>query len=268
MNKGEPMRKKTGRCLHYLGRGGIAVAKWCLFPVKSVAKYLRGEKGIVMMKRIGTALVFTSCTVLSVYIVWGWLTIQDIRSYCAKNQLEVEDVLYSLALDTPDNFSMTLSEDKLLLQPSNPSEDAKLLPIRRFRLPFSHMSVKTAKKEIGQTDKKIQTATVTTFMLLEPFLYLSENVNHFFCSIGVGYMMGLLIVGVEFLKPKKPSLSRLILRPLVGALASGILLIVIISGGSIIWNDVAGMNGLSLGMIAIIGCVFCEKMKTMLTTSI
>lgn len=205
------------------------------------------QKGIgMMMKKIATGLILFSLISLSIYVLWGWLTIQDIRSYCAKEKIDPEMVLDYLATGTHQLEYMKVDPNGVRMRWAPDKID---IPISRFNISMIL---------IDATGKKMK---VTEVMFLSPFVSVSENTNNLFCCFGIGYMTGILVVGIEFLKKKKALLSRLIFRPLLGALASCILLIVILSGGSVIWNEVAGMNGLSLGMIGVVGCLFCEKVK-------
>lgn len=236
---------------------------WAKQFFRSLGEGVFSTRSKSFLQTVGTVLLVVALTLLSLYGIWGWLTIQDIRSYCAKNDIDPEVVLYGLAAIPNRNETVVATRDPngtVTIETKNEpvSSPLDLLPVKRFDV--------TVRSE--KINMKKQTLETHSYEYLLPFLTMSENVNHVFCCFGVGYMTGLLIVGVESLKPKKPTKSRLVLRPLVGSLAGCILLIVILSGGSVIWNEVAGMNGLSLGMIAVIGCVFCEKMKTMLTTTV
>ena len=52
-----------------------------------------------MLKNIATTLVIGLLTVLSIYLIWGWLTINDICTWSAKQGLDSEKVLSYLAQD-------------------------------------------------------------------------------------------------------------------------------------------------------------------------
>lgn len=205
-----------------------------------------------MLKNIATTLVIGLLTVLSIYLIWGWLTINDIYTWSAKQGLDSEKVLSYLAQD-PD-FELVSDPNGLMSARIKSTSGEPRYAISRLRLRFSMVS-------LGKEEGYVRVGS-----LLQPFLFLSENVNRLFCCFGIGYITGVLVVGIEFLRKKESTQSRLVLRPLVGALASCLLFIVIISGGAIIWNEVAGVRGLSLGMIGVIGSLFCEKTKALMTS--
>jgi len=242
---------------------------WWLPLVYLVKLSKHGEKIMTILKRITTALVLIIFISLSIYTIWGWLTMQDIRSYCAREGLDTEQVLYLLAQASYDFTATTMERGKkvdsgdisLTESVKIPSYIARLYIMRVFK----NHKTKFNPENSSLLEDEESTIVVTP---LDTFLYASENVSNLICCFGIGYMMGILVVGVEFIRGIKISSMRLIFRPLVGALASFLLLIVIISGGSVIWNQVAGVKGLSLGMIGVIGSLFCEKIKPLLTTSV
>ena len=206
-----------------------------------------------MIKRIMTTLTVSLLTSLSIYLIWGWLTINDICTWSAKQGLDSEKVLSYLAQD-PD-FELVSDPNGRMSARIKPTSGGPHYAISRLALGFAMVTLEEGK------------GSVRIGSLLQPFLFLSENVNRLFCCFGIGYMTGLLVVGIEFLRKKECTQSRLIIRPLAGALAACLLFIIVISGGAIIWNEVAGMNGLSLGMIGVIGSLFCDRLKV-LTTSL
>jgi hypothetical protein len=220
---------------------------------------------MTILKRIATTLILIFLISLSAYTIWGWLTIQDIRSYCAREGLDAEKVLNLLAQESCNAAAMATGEKvdsaNILL-----SESVKIpLSISRLNV-IRVLKIHKSKQDPKEISEERELTIAIAF--LDPFLLTSENVNNLICCFGIGYMAGILVVGVEFIRGIKISSMRLIFRPLVGALASCLLLIIIVSGGSVIWNEVAGVKGLSLGMIGVIGSLFCEKIKPLLTTSV
>jgi hypothetical protein len=97
--------------------------------------------------------------------------------------------------------------------------------------------------------------------LLEPFMGVSENTVNGVCSLALGALISLVIVFVEALKNKPVGRKRLLLRPIAGALGALCTYLIILSGGSLIWNQVAGVSGLSLGVISSIGAIYVEKLQ-------
>ncbi len=204
-----------------------------------------------MIKNIATTILIVLFALLSIYLIWGWLTVNDICTWSSKQGLDSDKVLSSLIWDPDSKISQDPNGRIDFSIKSRPGEHYNI-----SRLALSFLALKGGDKNISAMCGGV----------LEPFLFLSPNVNKLFCCFGIGYMTGLLVVGIEFLKKNESTQSRLVFRPLIGALASCLLFIVIISGGAVIWNEVAGINGLSLGMIGVIGSLFCEKIKLLITS--
>lgn len=202
--------------------------------------------------RKGLAWLFTIllCTA-SVYIIWGWITIEDIHKYCATNGLDFEKTLSSLVSDTTIGH-MEGNEKGYTLKDIHSGSD---FPLYRYLAPFSIHSY-------GEKGFSLFTGAI-----LEPFLIISENSRNVVSCFGIGYLVGILIIGLESLKGSSISIRRLLLRPMLGGTSAALLFIVILSGGSLIWNEVNGAKGLSLGLIAVIGSLLCEKFSDLIGVS-
>ena len=181
-------------------------------------------------------------TILSLYLIWGWLTLEDIRKYCSTNKLDFEETLRELV---PGNSIEGFKGDKNGWSLEH-YKSGSALPVYRYLVPFD---LTTMSKD---------GFSATTGAVLEPFLGFSENVRHSIFCFAVGYLVGLLVIGVERLRGLYLSCSWILLRPLLGGLSAMLLLIIVISGGELIWNEVSGLRGLSVGLIGAIGSLMYD----------
>jgi hypothetical protein len=189
------------------------------------------------------------------------------RQWCLKNNINVEDFFYRISKDVDFKITDEPNCFKVNLLPDTSKKESicrYIIPIVRVTAEQTKYSSKPGvdanlffknKEPIASNE-----ARIISFSVLEPFLNCSENVNNLLCCFGIGYVTSLLIVGNRFLKQNSIPHAVLVFRPLLGALASCILLIIILSGGAVIWNEVAGIRGLSLGMIGVIGSLSCDKL--------
>ena len=92
---------------------------------------------------------------------------------------------------------------------------------------------------------------------------LRNVVNALFC-FGAGYMISTTLILTRWLRKASFPRSFVLLRPLAGGLASAILFLVVLSGGKIVWNQVSGVNVLALGIISVVGSVYCERLDRIL----
>lgn len=194
-------------------------------------------------------LLKATLTILSIYLIWGWITINDMRKYCIENGLDFEKTMHEI-MPALDDYEIKAGE-------SGPSvkviPEKKNVPISRYIVPFLTVDV----------DKN--SASFFHGALLEPILGISENTRNATFCFSIGYLVGLFIVALEYLKGKQLSTRRLILRPTLGGISSMLLFIIILSGGSLIWNEVNGVKGLSIGIIATIGSIYCEKFTNLVS---
>ncbi len=203
------------------------------------------RKSLRVIKKCSVGLLVFFLTLLSIYILWGWITMDDLHKYCDSNGLDFEKTL--TALTPSESIGETKVEDNVLK--IKDLQSGSYLPISRYLIPFNIMKVT---KE-GYSS--------TTGAVLTPFLAVTENTRNAICCFGIGYLVSLLVIGLEFLKEVEVSMKRFLLRPLLGGISATILFIVILSGGAFIWNEVGGVKGLSLGLVAVIGSLFCENFK-------
>lgn len=188
---------------------------------------------------LATLLLF----LLSVYIILGWITIEDLRKYCATNGLDFESTLSTL-VPTATIGEFKANENGYSFKENHSGSNS---PVNRYLIPFNTF-------RMGKDGFRSVTGAV-----FEPFLFLSENSRNAVSCFGIGYLVGILMIGLESLRGRAPSTKRFLLRPAMGGTSAVLLFVVIISGGALIWNEVNGIKGLSLGMIAVIGSLLCEK---------
>lgn len=190
--------------------------------------------------------------IFSFYLVWGWITLNDIRQYCDDHNLDYEQFAMGCIPELPGfNFAQNRengdSEFEILSR-SNKS-DGQHGPERYF-VHFLRVSFG------GEGSPEILAGS-----LLSPFLFMTENTaNAVFC-LGLGYIISLLIVGIRFNKGDDVSFSQVLCRPLLGSLGSMVFFLIVFSGGKLLWAETSGVSGVSLGVIALIASIHCEKSK-------
>jgi hypothetical protein len=215
------------------------------------------------------ALVAVANTILilaSLYLVWGWITLSDIRAYCDQNRLNFDDVMIGLQGDGLGPAVEVGPEGKDGTRPSKitppPTTNAVL---KRLRMNYTQWGVIVEKSGAA-------TVWYSDFSLITPFTKLSENVVNTLFAFGAAYVMSTLVVLAKSLKAtarsKKVTAEYVLLRPLCGALAAGCLYVLIMSGGRLIWTNVSNTNSLAIGVIAAIATVYCEKFEAMLKSVI
>lgn len=223
-------------------------------------------KGQGKMKRtigiIGITVFHCIFLCISIYTIWGWLTLADIKKKALENNLSVEVVLDSLwAGAFHDVEFSTSSKNNKDSEANNSSEiriSMKAPAERRFlnRLNIQYCSVSS-------------TGGYKEISFLVPFLCISDNVANFLFCFGIGYLISLLLVLVKMIKGKSSlTLNYAFLRPPLGALASSCLFLLVIAGGTLMWENVSNVKSLSLGAISIIGALYCEKLEKILSNSI
>lgn len=136
--------------------------------------------------------------VASVYMVWGWVTIEDIRKYCAAKDLDFEDTLSALVPNTTIG-SLEGNEKGYTVKDIH---SGSTIPIYRYIIPFNFQTV-------GKDG-----FSFTTGGILEPFLAISENSRNLIFCFGIGHIVGILVLGLESLKGNSISILRLLLRPI------------------------------------------------------
>jgi amino acid transporter len=111
---------------------------------------------------------------------------------------------------------------------------------------------------------------MSIFMLspINPFLFFSDNVLNVLFSFALGYAISSVFVLLKYLERGEVSDRYVVLRPIAGGAVSACIFVMVISGGNLIWQQVSGVNGLSVGVIAAIGSVYCERFERMLTKSL
>jgi hypothetical protein len=93
---------------------------------------------------------------------------------------------------------------------------------------------------------------------------MSDNFLNFIFCLGIGYLMSLTLLLLKFLRQDTLSIRFILLRPIAGALVGGCLFILVLSGGALFWTNTAHVSGLSIGVLAAFGAVYCERFERVL----
>lgn len=208
-------------------------------------------------KQVGVFLFNGIMGVFSFLLLWGWITISDIKTTCRTKGYDSDEVLEAL-YQRHHGFKMD-------------GEGFEITPPSRSlfgRLLWGWVGVsQTQSKDKSDGDKGSQ-LSFTEFGLLEWFLKFSENMLNLFFSFGVGYLVSTVLMLVMFLRGESMTLRYLIIRPLAGGLVSACFLLLVVCGGTLLWEHATNLQGLSIGVIAIIGSLYCEKFPEILKASV
>lgn len=192
----------------------------------------------------------------SLYCIWGWITISDIKSECQRKGLDSTQVLSALgyapaARVTQRSTNGNISTLEIASGPTVPAG------FRRYSPDYKSYS--------AGTDGNMSIALVSP---LNPFLFFSDNVLNVIFSFALGYAISSIFVLLKYLKRGEVSERYVVLRPIAGGAVSACIFVMVLSGGNLIWQQVSGVNGLSAGVIAAIGSVYCERFERILTKSL
>ena len=98
----------------------------------------RGESIVRILKTFLVSLTLIIITGLSIYLIWGWITIEDIRKYCNSKGLDFETTVYEII---PDLGGFEIKVDKNGGSVKK-SPDGHELPISRYVFPFTIVDTK------------------------------------------------------------------------------------------------------------------------------
>ena len=92
----------------------------------------------------------------------------------------------------------------------------------------------------------------------------SDNTLNLLFSFAIGYFISTVLLITNFLRNKSTTAIYAFLRPISGGLVSGCLLLLVICGGALFWENISEMKGLSIAAIAVIGSLYCERFPELL----
>lgn len=228
-------------------------------PWSTLGKHTRkfAGKATLAIQWLLSVICIGCLTILSIYGLWGWLTLCDFRSYCIKHSLDYYKVLDQLVNDP--NIKYTVEGGNTSFDVVNSDT---LDPLYRFTIPFSLSKVKKS-----PDGSKIEDIQYTQGAILAPFMGITESTSNGLFTLCIGYLIGVSIVISRSLSGSQIGLRFCVLRPVLAASSALITYIIVFSGGAVIWNQVAGVSGLSLGVIAAVGAIFSEKLSKLITTT-
>lgn len=102
---------------------------------------------------------------------------------------------------------------------------------------------------------------------LLPFLVISPNaLNLIFCFC-LGYLISLAMVCVRTVQTNLTDWTTSLRRAIAGGLSSAVLFLVVLSGGTLLWNT-GNLREMSVGAVACIGGIFYERLEAVLTKAV
>ncbi len=212
-----------------------------------------------MRSRRVTILINLFLFLASIYLLWGWITINDIIGRCKTEGLDVDKVLTALITGPPDIVENRDASEKLLDVNIKPQE----APVQFHRYTLAYEFETKSEENMGNPNQTIRLSRATVGPL-EPFLHCSDNFRNVLFCLGLGYLMSSVLLILRYLK-KVPLANRyLLFRPIAGALAAVCLFVTILSGGKMFWASGAELNSSSVGLIGALGAFYCERFESFL----
>lgn len=209
---------------------------------------------------VAIAIVNSLLFLLSLYCLWGWVTVSDIKAQSEKHGYDFDRVMASMVSESTNaNFGRGTTSETVTLSPKDESL------FKRLKIGESASIQRSVTNNLGQPMIELFEIKVG---YLDPFFRVSDNVVNLVFTFGVGYVMSSVLVMLALLKKKPVAKSFILLRPLAGAMVSVCLFVVVLSGGRILWESAAHPNGLSVGIIAAIGSLYCERFDKILAKSL
>jgi hypothetical protein len=224
-----------------------------------------------MFKRVLVIAADTIFFIISIHIMWGWITIRDVQTKARDKGLDPDEVVEWLV--TPPYWNITFNDGK---SQANFKEQAasrvygrpEFEIFRRYRATWPLMSVKLPSTDSGDKTKPAGFSFEHSELnFLTPFAKSSDNVLNAIFAFAMGYIVSIIIVLLRTLRVDI-SLKYLGLRPLAGGLAAACLFLLVLSGASIVWSKISDANALSIGVIAAFGSLYCEHFEAILRRSI
>lgn len=187
------------------------------------------------------------------YLLWGWLTVSDIKAEAQKRGYDVNKVMDDMTPVADDiSWEKNASTTNVSVKPGQIKSE-----FRRFN--FGGHFVELS----GDGNIEVQ-----RIHFLNPFTMFSEGVLNCLFSFAAGFMMSFAIVLLKLLKKGDVPDRYLTLRGFVGGMVSACLFVVVYSGGHLFWQNGSEVNGLSVGVIAAFGTIWCEKFEKVLSSSL
>lgn len=178
------------------------------------------------------------------FVVWGWLTVSDIRNWAVAHKQPYEEVVKEFQKSQIESVESTTNSFKLKPRKGGP---------------LGHLNLGEYVVRRGTNSVDGPEITIAETFPLLAFIQYSDNVlNTLFCA-AFGYLTGLLIILIELTTKRKILARRIALRPITAMLSSALLFLVVLSGGSMVWSRVQDINGLSLAVISLVGALKGEK---------
>lgn len=216
---------------------------------------------------IGIVALNTILFLLSLYLVWGWVTVGDIHTKCEKQGVDFDQVMESLISNGPNINEEQKTNGTLAVNLSwTPS---KFPAFRRYALSFAKNEIvisNSTTNSVAGGNYHLESVYSFDGGLIEPFAALSENVVNFLFACGLGYLMSCAILLVKALRKNSMTVGYVLLRPIAGGLVAGCLFLVILAGGRVFWEKASPVNGPSVGLLAAFAAVYCERFERWLKT--
>src|ERR1039458_4270211 len=151
----------------------------------------------------------------SLYCIWGWITISDIKSECQRKGLDSTQVLSALGYASAPKVTQRSTNgatSTLEISPGPTVPDG----FRRYSLGYQSSSAATD-------------GNMSIFMLspINPFLFFSDNVLNVLFSFALGYAISSVFVLLKYLERGEVSDRYVVLRPIAGGAVSACIFVMV-----------------------------------------
>lgn len=225
-----------------------------------------------VLQYIGVVALNGILLLASAYLVWGWITLSDIRSKCEKKGYDFDAVMSSLISSPSDLMTLVNLYSGTNIHPAGTNLsliNTQFVEFGRYgvhflRLGSDHTTTEKAKNGTNEITVRQRVRDDSMGGFIEPFAFMSDNfVNLLFC-LGIGYLMSSTLLLLKLLKNTTLSIRYIVLRPVAGSLVGGCLFILVLSGGALFWTNASHVSGLSIGVLAAFGAAYCERFERVL----
>jgi hypothetical protein len=192
---------------------------------------------------------------VSVYVIWGWVTTWDLRRYCKDRGLEYDKVAGEFLNVGSISFeSQTNSGPSIVYDPREPN-------------PFDRVSFSWQALIYDGSGTNSATGSSTTLVLgsfLTPFVAVSENFLNLLYCFALGSFISFLLLLVGIYNKKLYATRVILMKPLLGGLCSACLYLLSIAASDLIFEQRGSFRFGSLPAIALLGVFSVERFDRLL----
>jgi hypothetical protein len=204
--------------------------------------------------------VSITAALVSLYFIWGWITVWDLRRYCAKNGLEFEKVALEFQQIGTFTFQpQTNSGPSITLEGREPN------PFDRVSFSWQALIFNDSSTNSPQSGAS---TTIIVGSLLTPFVSVSENFLNLLYCFALGTFISFLLLLVGVYNTNSYGTRVILMKPFLGGLCSACLYLLTIAATDLLLEDRGGFRFGSLPAISLLGVFSVERFDRLLKLSL